>query len=140
MAFGSTTAYKVTINKILFDTYETGEDVVKTYISKFRAAVEFPEGGQQEKPPVYTFIWGSQVYLRTCMIENLTYKLTLFGPDGTPLRAMIDSLTLKQAEPPKPKPDTTTPSPDTQTRQQDTLESRKNGRSSSGASSSPANP
>jgi hypothetical protein len=84
VSFSHVKAYKVTINKILFDTYEEGGDV------------EFVKG--KERPPIYQFMWGKQVYLRRCFIEKLNYKLTMFLPDGTPVRAVIDSLTLKEAD------------------------------------------
>lgn len=96
VSFSHTKAYKITINKILFDTYEDGEDVVNKYINSFRKAVEFVSG--KERPPIYQFMWGKQVYLRRCFIEKLNYKLTMFLPDGTPVRAIIDSLTLKEAD------------------------------------------
>lgn len=99
VSFSHVKAYKVTINKILFDTYESGEDVVQRYINKFRTAVEFVQG--KERPPIYQFMWGKQVYLRRCFVEKLNYKLTMFLPDGTPVRAVIDSLTLKEADEPK---------------------------------------
>lgn len=128
---------KVTISKILFDTYEERINVVEKYIEPFRAAVEFigkhrsslakglpgplqdladsqnmistnpieavttlvlgtPK--RNERTPHYRFVWGSQVFLRRCAVENLTYKLTLFLPDGTPVRAIIDSLSLKAVD------------------------------------------
>ncbi|MFB2835645.1 hypothetical protein [Floridanema evergladense] len=99
VSFSHVKAYKVTINKILFDTYEEGEDVVNKYINSFRTAVEFVKG--KERPPIYQFMWGKQVYLRRCFVEKLNYKLTMFLPDGTPVRAVIDSLTLKEADEPK---------------------------------------
>ena len=99
VSFSHVKAYKVTINKILFDTYEDGGDVVKQYIENFRKSVEFVKG--KERPPIYQFMWGKQVYLRRCFIEKLNYKLTMFLPDGTPVRAVIDSLTLKEADEPK---------------------------------------
>ena len=99
VSFSHVKAYKVTINKILFDTYEEGGDVVKQYIENFRKSVEFVKG--KERPPIYQFMWGKQVYLRRCFIEKLNYKLTMFLPDGTPVRAVIDSLTLKEADEPK---------------------------------------
>jgi hypothetical protein len=99
VSFSHVKAYKVTINKILFDTYEDGGDVVKLYIENFRKSVEFVKG--KERPPIYQFMWGKQVYLRRCFIEKLNYKLTMFLPDGTPVRAVIDSLTLKEADEPK---------------------------------------
>jgi hypothetical protein len=123
VSFSHVKAYKVTINKILFDTYEDGGDVVQQYIENFRKSVEFVKG--KERPPIYQFMWGKQVYLRRCFIEQLNYKLTMFLPDGTPVRAVIDSLTLKEADEPQengplgPKP------PPKVDRQTDSLASRK---------------
>lgn len=96
ISFANVKAYKVTVHKILFDTYETEEDVVQRYIEPLRKAVEFV-GGQQ-RPPIYTFCWGTRVYLPRCFVEKLTYKLTMFSPAGTPVRATIDSLTLKEVD------------------------------------------
>ena len=123
VSFSHVKAYKVTINKILFDTYEDGGDVVKKYIDKFRKAVEFVKG--KERPPIYQFMWGKQVYLRRCFIEKLTYKLTMFLPDGTPVRAIIDSLTLKEADEPKENGPLGTKPPAKVDRQEDNLNNRK---------------
>ena len=96
VSFSNIKAYKVTLNNILFDTYEDGENVVKKYIDSFRQAVEFVGG--EERPPIFQFIWGNQRYFRACFVEQLNYKLTMFMPDGTPVRAVIDSLTLKEVD------------------------------------------
>lgn len=136
VGFANTNPYKVTINKILFDTYETGEDVVKQYLDPFRKAVQFADqpaglgvakGGadKKERTPLYTFVWGSNTHLRCCFVEKLTYKLTMFLPDGTPVRAIIDSLTLKEADEPKPDNPTQVTQPSQATRQQDTAASRQ---------------
>jgi Contractile injection system tube protein len=109
VSFSHVKAYKVTINKIIFDTYEDGQDVVSKHIEPFRKAVEFV--GNEQRPPIYKFIWGKQVYLQRCFVEKLTYKLTMFLPDGTPVRATIDSLTLKEADDRKPTAPVGTPSP-----------------------------
>jgi hypothetical protein len=95
VSFSHIEACKVTINKIIFDTYEDGEDVNK-YINNFKRAVEFVDG--KERPPIYTFIWGGQIHLRCCFIDKLTYKFTMFLPNGTPVRAVIDSLILKESD------------------------------------------
>lgn len=100
----------ITISNILFDTYESGEDVVEAYIKPFKAAVKFVP--DKERPPIYTFMWG-QTYLEKCMIEKLSYKLTKFLENGRPVRAVIDSLTLKEfideksdsGSSPSPQPD-----------------------------------
>ncbi|MBD1867177.1 hypothetical protein H6F95_07640 [Cyanobacteria bacterium FACHB-471] len=147
VSFSYTKAYKVTISKIVFDTYEEGKNVVDEYIEAFRAAVRpigthtapllnleglpvplqnipnpldqisssldslsnslsqqpnSQSGGQgnaqNQRTPTYRFVWGDQVHLRKCFIEKLTYKLTMFLPDGTPVRAVIDSLALKEID------------------------------------------
>ena len=144
----STQAEKVTIGKILFDTYEDGDNVVEKYIEPFRAAVHFigssdqaslvalkglpsplkdavaapinslsssiqkgidkatgnssPSEEQKKSTPTYRFIWGDQTYLRRCKVEKLVYKLTMFLPDGTPVRAVIDNLSLKKVDEKKP--------------------------------------
>jgi len=145
-SFSYVDAEKITINKILFDTYESGENVVNKYIQAFRSAVQFvgsadqlssspnasagaattaPRGEsnsnqnfspnsteatpkpleESKRTPIYRFVWGSQVYLRRCFIAKLNYKLTLFLPNGTPVRAVIDSLVLKKADEEKPSTD-----------------------------------
>jgi hypothetical protein len=53
------------------------------------------------RPPVYEFRWGTQQYFRKCFVENLSYKLTMFLPDGTPVRAIVD-ISLKEADEPRP--------------------------------------
>jgi len=123
VSFSHVTASKVTINKILFDTYEDGGDVVKQYIENFRKSVEFVKG--KERPPIYQFMWGKQVYLRRCFIEQLNYKLTMFLPDGTPVRAVIDSLTLKEADEPQENGPLGAKPPANVDRQTDSLASRK---------------
>jgi len=122
VSFSHTKAYKITINKILFDTYEDGDDVVKKYINSFRKAVEFVSG--KERPPIYQFMRGKQVYLRRCFIEKLNYKLTMFLPDGTPVRAIIDSLTLKEADEPKENGPLGAPKSNQTNRQKDSLANR----------------
>jgi len=87
----------LTINNILFDTFEEGTNVLD-YIGKLIKSVDFAERGDGagKRPPVYIFTWGAQQYLR-CFVEQITYKLTLFLPDGTPVQARVD-MTLKQVD------------------------------------------
>ncbi|MBD2296964.1 hypothetical protein H6G06_26685 [Anabaena sphaerica FACHB-251] len=125
VSFSHTKAYKITINKIIYDTYENGEDVVSKYIDPIKKALEFVNG--LERPPIYSFTWGSKEYLRRCFVEKLDYKLTMFLPDGTPVRAIIDSLTLKEADEEQQNASVAPPSPDAATRQSDTPASRQGG-------------
>lgn len=87
VSFGSPEPYSITVSELMFDTYETGENVLDKHIENFRQAVEFLDGS--ERPPMYIFTWGKQEYLR-CFVESLSYKLTLFLADGTPVRATVD--------------------------------------------------
>lgn len=106
ISFAYPEPYSLTIPGILFDNYETGKNVLDSHINKFRKAVEFV--GDTERPPVYLFTWGDQQYLR-CFVKSLRYKLTMFLPDGTPVRAMVD-LTLEEIDETTPDQSQGTPS------------------------------
>jgi Contractile injection system tube protein len=99
VSFAYPEPYSLNVSNITFDTYESGDNVM-THINKLRKAVEFIDSA--ERPPIYLFTWGSQKYI-TCFVKSLRYKLTLFLPDGTPVRAVAD-LSLEEV-------DATTPSP-----------------------------
>lgn len=92
ISFGSPEPYSVSVGGLVFDTYETGKNVVATHIQPFRQSVEFLDG--QERPPIYLLTWGKQQYIR-CFIKSLSYKLTMFLADGTPVRASVD-ITLQE--------------------------------------------
>jgi hypothetical protein len=87
------------MSEVIFDTYEEGEDVIAKYIYAFKEGMTFIEA--MKRPPVYRFVWGNQQYMRRCFIQNFSYKLTKFLPDGTPVRAVVD-LSLREAEDPQP--------------------------------------
>jgi hypothetical protein len=95
VSFSHPDPYSLSISNILFDTYETGANVRDSYISKFEQAVEYV-GTDTKRPPAYIFTWGSHQYFR-CFVKSLTYRLTLFLSDGTPVRAIVD-LTLEQID------------------------------------------
>jgi Contractile injection system tube protein len=122
VSFSHVKAYKVSISKIVYDTYEDGEDVVNKYIEPFKKSVEFV--GNKQRPPIYTFSWGDKIYLRRCFVEKLTYKLTLFLPNGTPVRAVIDNLILKEADERKPNASLSTPKSNQTDRNTDTPQNR----------------
>ncbi|MBW4557876.1 MAG: phage tail protein [Trichormus sp. ATA11-4-KO1] len=88
---------KLTINNIIFDTYEESTSVL-THLKKFEKAVNFAEAGEgrEKRPPIYVFTWGDQQYIR-CFVQSLNYSLTLFLPDGTPVRAKVN-LTLEEVD------------------------------------------
>ena len=37
----------------------------------------------------YNFAWGQNQYLK-CFVKSVSYKLTMFLADGTPVRAIVD--------------------------------------------------
>lgn len=87
------------INDILLDTYEeSNAKSVMSHIAQFEKALKFLDSGanKSKRPPTYVFTWGSNQYIR-CFVTNLSYKLTMFLPDGTPVRAKLD-LTLEEID------------------------------------------
>ena len=96
--------YGLKIGNIVLDTYESGDSVL-THIKPFTQAVEFSQKGRAKakRPPVYLFIWGSNLYMR-CFVKNFSFKLTMFMADGTPVRAIVD-LSIEQVDPPNPAAD-----------------------------------
>ena len=66
-----------------------------------------------------------RVYLRCCFVEKLSYKLTMFLPNGVPVRATIDSLTLKEIDERTANESVATPPVDKKTRQTDTPQNRR---------------
>lgn len=122
VSYANKKANKIVLNKVLFDTYETKKDVVNEYIKKFQKAIDFHQ--KDEKPPTFKFIWGGRVYLDFCFIENLSYKLTFFLSDGTPVRAEIDSLSLIEADDPKESQSNKSKQPTEKQRRTDTIKNR----------------
>ncbi|MBE9068780.1 hypothetical protein IQ260_19225 [Leptolyngbya cf. ectocarpi LEGE 11479] len=98
VSFSDIPPKQLIIKDIWFDTYETGKDVLKDYLQPFIESVNFD--GEKQRPPIYRFTWGPHDYLKSCFIEQLNYRLTKFMPDGTPVRAVIETLGLKEIEKP----------------------------------------
>lgn len=86
--FSGVEPYKLTLKQLLFDTYESKESVMK-YVDKIKKSVERIEAKADSRPPVYIFEWGVGKYFH-CVVTSLTYKLTMFLTDGTPVRAIVD--------------------------------------------------
>ncbi len=87
---------QITLKNIIFDTYEQGKSVTEEYISKFEESMKFAPGLQ--RPPIYTFRWGGEVYIKRCFVQDLSFKYTMFLANGTPARAVFDTITLKEVE------------------------------------------
>lgn len=93
VSFSNIRASKVTMKEVYFDTYENHLDVVEEYISKLRQFARFVSPNQQ-RSHILMFSWGDKVYLKKCFLESFNYRLTMFLNDGTPVRAIIDEITL----------------------------------------------
>lgn len=103
--------YQVTISNIILDTYEkppSDRSVLKP-LKPFTDAIAYAKDGrgQAKRPPVFLLVWGTNVYLR-CFIKSCNFRLTMFLPDGTPVRAILD-LTLEQVDDTVPRPGQGTP-------------------------------
>ncbi len=85
--FSGVEPYKFTLKQLLFDTYETKESVMK-YIDNIKKGVENIQKKSDQRPPVYIFVWDQEYF--HCVITSLTYTLSMFLTDGTPVRAMVD--------------------------------------------------
>lgn len=59
--FSGVEPYKFTLSKLVFDTYETKESVMKKYINNIKKGVTAPDGANQ-RPPVYIFTWGEKYF------------------------------------------------------------------------------
>lgn len=100
VSFGNIDPNSVSIKNIYFDTYEEPNvDVVEKYIYKLRDFARFVRAARdnavdEERTHILEFVWGDFVYLKSCFIETLDYRLTMFLPSGMPVRAVIDNLTL----------------------------------------------
>ena len=101
----------LSIGDIMIDTYEEGNSKsVLPYIRQYEKAVNFAESGEgkQKRPPTYVFTWGNNQYIR-CFITDLSYTLTMFLADGTPVRAKL-SLELQEIDESTSQPGMGTPS------------------------------
>lgn len=101
---------RLTINDITIDTYEeAGGKSVLTHIKQFEKALNFAESGEgkEKRPPTFVFTWGSHQFIR-CFITALSYTLTMFLPDGTPVRAKLE-LSLEEIDESTSQPGMSTP-------------------------------
>lgn len=107
VSFACPEAKTISIQDIVFDSYEDdkGKDVF-SQLQQLTKAVKFISG--EQRPPVYLFRWGA-IHYAYCYVESIDYELTMFSPDGTPVRANA-SISMKEVDPydvssnPPPKP------------------------------------
>ena len=85
--FAGVEPYTFTLSKLIFDTYETKESVMTKHIDNIKKGVTAPSD-VHKRPPVYFLTWGNEYF--HCVMTSLTYTLTMFLSDGTPVRALVD--------------------------------------------------
>jgi hypothetical protein len=84
----------LSLKNLWFDTYENAtKKSVLDLIAPIIKATEVV--GSLKRPPVYIFAWGDD-YLK-CVVTNISYELTLFLADGTPVRAKV-SIDLQEVD------------------------------------------
>jgi hypothetical protein len=94
--FSGIEPYRITLQNLLFDTYEPKESVLNLYINNIKQGVT-AYSTDLSRPPVYILTWGQISYFH-CVMTCLNYKLTLFLPDGTPVKAIVN-IGLQEVDP-----------------------------------------
>lgn len=93
--FAGLDPYEFTLQNLLFDTYEKKTSVMNKYINNIKQGVT-ARAKTHARPPVYVFTWGERYF--HCVITSLTYRLTMFLENGTPVRAFVD-IALREVDP-----------------------------------------
>ena len=94
VSYSNRGAETLKLSNLWFDTYEYATKTsVLTLISPIIKSTEI--AGSLKRPPVYIFAWGEQ-YLK-CVVTGISYELTMFLADGTPVRAKV-SIDLQEVD------------------------------------------
>jgi len=80
--------------QLFFDTYIDKEDVREKYTNAIYGLMRIDEASRDKKtkkgrPPTVRFQWGKTVGFNA-VITNISQRFSLFLPDGTPVRAVLD--------------------------------------------------
>ncbi|MGF1575128.1 MAG: hypothetical protein ACFCU9_04165 [Cyanophyceae cyanobacterium] len=87
----------VTLTNLYFDTYESGLDIQKEFVAKLSKSCRFVSE-QIQRAPVYILSWGEINYMY-CFVNSLDYSFVLFLPNGVPVRAKVNTISLTQVDP-----------------------------------------
>ncbi|WP_319423515.1 CIS tube protein [Pleurocapsa sp. FMAR1] len=93
--FSGVEPYSFTLQNLLFDTYETKKSVLKGYIDNIKKGAT-ARSNTRTRPPVYILTWHDSYF--HCVMTSLNYRLTLFLPDGTPVKAIVN-IGLQEVDP-----------------------------------------
>jgi len=80
--------------ELLVDTSDTLENVRDRYVNNLRGLMNIQS--ELHAPPIVRLEWDTDLFRG--VMESLTVTYTMFGPDGTPLRAKL-GVTLKEYRP-----------------------------------------
>jgi hypothetical protein len=100
-SYQGTAPYQVSINGILFDTFEARTNV-DYYIEQLKetvtpviwldakgGVVQSESEGVKRRPPTYIFTFGRSFEF-VCAVTKLSWNYSVWLPDGTPLRALVN--------------------------------------------------
>lgn len=93
--FSGVEPYTITLQNLLFDTYEIKQSVLTLYINNIKKGVT-ARSTTLTRPPVYILSWKKSYF--HCVMTCLNYKLTLFLPNGTPVKAIVN-IGLREVDP-----------------------------------------
>jgi hypothetical protein len=93
--FSGVTPYSFTLQNLLFDTYEKKISVVTAYINNIKKGAT-SKNNAHSRPPVYVLTWHDRFFY--CVMTRLNYRLTMFLPDGTPVKAIVN-ISLQEVDP-----------------------------------------
>ncbi|GBO53280.1 hypothetical protein APA_1187 [Pseudanabaena sp. lw0831] len=94
VSYSNRGAETLKLSNLWFDTYEYATKTsVLTLISPIIKSTEI--AGALKRPPVYIFAWGEN-YMK-CVVTSISYELTMFLADGTPVRAKV-SIDLQEVD------------------------------------------
>lgn len=79
--------------ELMFDTFESKEDVAKKYGDRLLQLATVDKG--LKRPPLVLFSWGKLEFKG--VVHSISMKYTMFLEDGTPVRATCD-VKMKQAD------------------------------------------
>jgi hypothetical protein len=91
----------LTLSTLIFDTYESGEDLVAVTNKLWDLMRPVDSNDPKSSPPEVRFEWSSFHF--TAVITDLEMKYTLFDNKGTPVRAEV-TITFMQSEDPTQYP------------------------------------
>lgn len=97
-SFGRST---LTLSSLLFDTYETDEDLIAKTKELWGFMQPVDSNDPKSKPPEVTFKWSSFQF--KAVITDMEMKYTLFKSNGTPVRAEV-TVTFMQSDDPTKYP------------------------------------